>query len=476
MVPRPRNQGATISRTGSDLVLKLYNAIRSLGSAQHDLTALNETLGGLAKKGGTLSIRISRDRLYLNHDRIEMRSGHSVHRILLNELKKRKIGKIEFREPPDDEDLAEFLRCFLSMGDHNLPDGETLQRLLRKKKIESIRVEGLTPEDIEEDLGSSYERHAHYTRIYLYAMRLLKELFGQVDRGEECSDLDLTRRVVRTIVLGYADSPAAFMGLATIKSNREFLPNHSVNVAIYAIALGHRIGLSHRFLVDLGLAGFLHDIGESRLSWLGTNESRGLSEQEWTEATNHPALGVKTMMNAVGSREPAASRLLAGIFEHHLRDDLSGFPKLMRKKDVSLVGKIISLADFYDVFTRPYGENRFPCFSGRILQLIVERSGRDFDSTLTKYFARIVGPLPVGTLCRLDTGELGIVCSLMEEGMTGDRPWVRLLVSAGEIYRRRDAVSLKLMDKETGKYQRSIIEIIDPNELKIDVAEHLVPF
>jgi len=110
------------------------------------------------------------------------------------------------------------------------------------------------------------------------------------------------------------------------------------------------------------------------------------------------------------------------------------------------------------------------------LELIAERSGRDFDPTLTKYFARIVGPLPVGTLCRLDTGELGIVCSLMEEGTTGDRPWVRLLVPSGGIYRRGDAVSLKLMDRETGKYQRSIVEIIDPNELKIDVAEHLVPF
>ncbi len=106
----------------------------------------------------------------------------------------------------------------------------------------------------------------------------------------------------------------------------------------------------------------------------------------------------------------------------------------------------------------------------------MERSGRDFDPVLTKYFVRMLGMLPVGTLCRLDTGEVGIVCSVMEEGTTGERPSVRLLVATGETYRRGDLVSLDSADEKTGKYRRSIGEILDPNELRIDVAEYLIEF
>ncbi len=190
----------------------------------------------------------------------------------------------------------------------------------------------------------------------------------------------------------------------------------------------------------------------------------------------HPFRGVKIVMNAGGLNETELSRLISGIFEHHLRYDRSGFLKLRKKENISLVGRIIALADFYDLAARPYGKRQFPCFSDRLVAMIVDRRGKDFDPILTKYFVRVLGRLPVGSLCRLDTGESGIVCGMMEEGTAGDRPWVRLLVPAGESYRSGDLVNLDSTDEKTGKYRRSISEILDPNEMGIDVAEYLISF
>lgn len=469
------NQVPFISPSGNELVLKLYNAIRSLMTAQHDISALREMIEGLLKNGGKVSIEIGRDRFLLNDNKIEMRSGHMVNRILLAELKKRRIGKIEFAGFPDSRDLEDFLGSLMRMGDDGQVNGEMLQRVLDDKNIESVRVEGLRPDARDKDMGLPRERRVQYTRIYFYAMQVVKQMFGRAQRGGPL-DLGLTRQVIRTIVSGYVNAPATFMGLATTKTNKEFLANHSVNVAIYAIALGHRLGLSTRFLADLGLAALLHDIGESHLPHIGDAGKQQLSEREWEETKLHPALGVKTIMGATGLDETTTSRLMAGIFTHHLRYDLSGFPKLTRKRNTSLVGNIIALADFYDLATRPYGKHRFPCFSDRILELIVDRIGSDFDPVLARYFVRILGILPVGTLCLLDTGELGIVCSILEEGTTGERPRVRLLVQKGETYTRGDVVSLDSVDETAGKYQRSICEIIDPNELRIDVAEYLLEF
>ncbi len=460
--------------SGNELVLKLYSAIRSVMTAQHDISALRETVEGLLKDDGKLSIKVGRDRLLLNDQRIEMRSGHTINQILLKEFQRRGIGKIEFAGLPDIRDLEVFFRSMIR-SDNGQITGEMLQRALEKKNVESVRVHGAVPGAGEEELGLSAQRPAHYTRVYFYAIQLVKDMFRRA-KGGDSLELSLARRVIQSMVSGYADAPAIFMGLATTKTNRDFLANHSVNVAIYAIALGHRLGLSKPFLSDLGLAAIFHDIGESHLVWLRRTGRQRLTDQEWAQAKLHPALGVKIMMGVTGSDATTLSRLMAGIFGHHLRYDLSGFPKLKRKQKVSLVAKIISLADFYDLGTRPYGRNQFPCFSERIPELIIDRATRDFDPVLAKYFVRVIGILPVGTLCRLDTGELGIVCRLMEEGSTGRRPWVRLLVPAGETYRGGDVVCLDSVDENTGTYRRSICEIVDPNPLRIDVAEYLIEF
>jgi len=61
------------------------------------------------------------------------------------------------------------------------------------------------------------------------------------------------------------------------------------------------------------------------------------------------------MGRAVGAHDPWR-------FDHHLKFDLSGYPKLSRKRNLSLFGKIIALADFYDAMVRPGCTANFPTF------------------------------------------------------------------------------------------------------------------
>ncbi|NIS62786.1 MAG: HD domain-containing protein, partial [Proteobacteria bacterium] len=45
----------------------------------------------------------------------------------------------------------------------------------------------------------------------------------------------------------------------------QYIYNHSVNVAIYSIALGLQLELAKKNLVQLGIAGLCHDIGKTRI-------------------------------------------------------------------------------------------------------------------------------------------------------------------------------------------------------------------
>jgi HD-GYP domain-containing protein (c-di-GMP phosphodiesterase class II) len=473
MNPDRTIQKTFISQNGSELVLKLYNAMRSLAAVQHDIITLWKMVEAVMEKEGGLSFHINEDRLFLNNNRIEMRSGHLVHHTLLSELRKRRIGRIEFSEVPDPQDLETFLRHLMETVDHGLHDSTRLQQILAEEAIASIVVEELGQGGDVENRRLSHGKTAHHTQVYFYAISLMRALFLQTRRNRPL-DPSIPSRVVRTITTCYGRASATFMRLATFKTSQDFLANHAVNVAIYAIALGHRLGFSNRFLVDLGLAALLHDIGESRLGWLEDTGERRLTQKEWGEVVAHPAEGVRIMTGMRGVDLATMSRLIAGAFEHHIRYDLSGFPGQKRKRKLSLVGGIIALADFYDLAARPSGERMFPFFSDQLLEAIIERSGRDFDPILARYFLRSVGILPVGTLCRLDTGELGIVNRPTEEDTTGERPWVRLLTPRNRTYQPGEEVNLNSMDRKTGKYGRSIVEILDPNEMGIDVAEYLI--
>ncbi len=120
------------------------------------------------------------------------------------------------------------------------------------------------------------------------------------------------------------------LGLATIKNYDEYTFNHSVNVAIYAIAIGQRIGIPKKHLSYLGMAGLFHDVGKVRIPKEIINKTGKLTPEEWAVIRSHPVIGAKTVMK-MKEWGDLSTRMINGAFEHHLKYDLSGYPKLTRK-------------------------------------------------------------------------------------------------------------------------------------------------
>ena len=169
-----------------------------------------------------------------------------------------------------------------------------------------------------------------------------------------------------------------------------------------------------------------------------------------------------------------STRMIDGAFEHHLKYDLTGYPKLTRKRKITLFGRIITIADFYDALVRPRVYNRFPYVSEKILGIMLERSGKDFDPALVKVFINMIGIFPLGTLVLLNTNEMGIVTQIQEDTELIDRPKVCLLYYSDGEYRKGKMVDLREMDEGTKDFKRSIVKTLDPNEYNINVAEFLI--
>jgi len=324
----------------------------------------------------------------------------------------------------------------------------------------------------EEELPDSEDQKRQARKTYFRSIHLVREVVEGV-KQQKMVNVRKAKHLMENTVNSIMQDESTMLGLANIKNYDEYTFNHCVNVAIYAIAIGQRIGLSKKVLSQLGMAGLFHDIGKTRVPLEILNKPEKLTPEDWAVIRRHPVFGAETIMRIKEWGELSA-RMIYGAFDHHLKFDLSGYPRLSRKRNPSLFGKIIALADFYDALVRPRVYRKFPYISEKILGFMLEHAGKDFDPVLVKVFINMVGVFPLGTLVLLNTNEMGIVVKTQEDPDFGDRPVVCLLSYSDGEYRKGKEIDLKETDENTGNFKRTILKTLDPNEYNLNIAEFLI--
>jgi len=203
------------------------------------------------------------------------------------------------------------------------------------------------------------------------------------------------------------------------------------------------------------------------------NKAGKLTNKEREEIEKHPLSSVRQIIKLRASSGLKA-KILLPPFEHHLKYDLSGYPRAYRKKPVSLFGRILAIADVYDAMTSPRVYRSRLISPDRALGLMLKGAGKDFDPILLKVFINMLGIYPIGTLLRLDTGEVGLVNGTPGESHRG-RPPVLLLASDGKGgLKKVKTVNLAQRDPKTGAFRRNVKATFHPSSIGIQPAEFLL--
>ena len=195
---------------------------------------------------------------------------------------------------------------------------------------------------------------------------------------------------------------------------------HSVNVAIYALAIGAGLGLPDGMLLDLGVGALLHDIGKLWVPGQVLNKPDRLTAEEYEQVQKHAAYGHDMLV-----RQPELSYQIAHCaFQHHERMNGSGYPRRLRGDEIHLFGKILAVADVYDamVMHRPYRPGVSPA---DVMEYLFSSVGSLFDLEIVSLFSRKVSMYPVGTQVLLSDGRVAAVVGLREA--VPSRPLVRVL-------------------------------------------------
>jgi HD-GYP domain-containing protein (c-di-GMP phosphodiesterase class II) len=470
---------AYLRRRGRDYVIALYGALRAIKLYPAEHTAVQKTLAELTQLGEEilesereLELRISGEFLFLNSTRLRLDlTNYASFGYWLRLCKASGIGSVKVYAGAM---LRDWL-VFLSMLDQAFEDSpfERLGAISDHLVRTNIRNIELVAPIEEDDTEFSQEAKKAATRTYNQSVAVTKEVINSVRMGRTPS-IRKIKRVVQGIVDQILNEETSLIGLTAIRDYDEYTFTHSVNVCIFAVALGRRLGLTKIQLFDLGLSALMHDVGKSRVPLGFLHKTEELSEEEWQRIAAHPWLGVLALFQLRGQQEDVSYRAMTVAYEHHMRIDLSGYPKPVRPRSMSMTSRIVAVVDGYDAATtrRVYQTTPYP--PSAVLQEMRDNPKRGLDQIVVKAFINLLGIYPVGTLVVLDTFELAIVYAANPRPDVLSRPIVKIVSDAqGNMLHPAPEADLAQTDA-VGDYPRTIIKTADSERYGINVGDYFV--
>ena len=439
------------------------NNVAVANAIQKFLSFLNPILSS-----ETVTIELVGEFFHLNNSRVRYSMEYIFNfEFLIEEFKKKRLGTIIFEEFAQEEDIKTLVNAIISSS-HSETPFQAINKAI--EGMPCIYVKELRK--ISDD-NTELEKKKLIKKSYLQAAALTKDITNRVKAGEMVS-LKRPKRTIGTIIGQIVEDESMLIGLTTIKDYDEYTHYHSVNVSILAMALGHKLGLSRKFLVNLGLAGLMHDIGKVQIPIDVLNKPTSFTDEEWQLVKQHPANGALVILK-IKEIDDSLINLVIPTFEHHLNYDITGYPKLRHRVKIDFYSSIIAIADQYDAMTSARVYSRVPQSPERALSALLDKSGTQIDPYLLKVFINMIGVYPIGSLVVLNTNEMGLVFENNTNPDLINRPRVLIISnSSGErIMDKNTAMDLTEKD-EQGNYRRSIIKTLDPNLYGINLAEYLL--
>lgn len=159
---------------------------------------------------------------------------------------------------------------------------------------------------------------------------------------------------------------------------------HSQRMANLATDVCETLGLSEQRIEAVRWAALLHDIGKIGVPDDILNKAGPLTEQEWETMKRHPTIGAE-IVAPVKMLEPVAPIIRA----HHERWDGTGYPRRLKKEQIPVEARVLSIVDTYIAITdeRVYRAGRT---HEEAIAEIRRHSGRQFDPRIVDIFCKIV--------------------------------------------------------------------------------------
>lgn len=314
-------------------------------------------------------------------------------------LKERGIEKIAFYRGIDKEELSKFI-AFLAAPKEELK--VDAQKYLVLKGIKNITVGKIKVSALPSQ--SQLEEAVNYLSLYESLSDKSFQVQEAVLSGEAIDYLALRfslTNIMENLVSRYQE----LLNLVTVKRYDLGTFIHSLNVCVLAMHFSSKIGFAKDDVLDIGIAALFHDIGKLYISRKIIKKPDKVTEEEFAKIKSHVTQGAEILLKYVNT---LGILPVAVCFEHHLKYNLEGYPKLNFPYQPHIASLIVSICDVYDALSlrRSY-KNDYP--PNMIYDLMIKEKGNSFEPQLLDKFFAIMGVWPIGTIVALNDERIAVI-------------------------------------------------------------------
>lgn len=170
----------------------------------------------------------------------------------------------------------------------------------------------------------------------------------------------------------------------TVEAKDTYTRGHSDRVSEYSVLLGQKLGLPEQDINTLKVGGLFHDIGKIGVPDSILLKNSKLTDDEYSEIKNHPAIGAHILSNATIFKD-----VIPIVKHHHERYDGNGYPGKLKGEGIPYLARIAAVADAFDAMTsrRTYRDS----LSLDIVKTEIEKcKGTQFDPECADAFLDIL--------------------------------------------------------------------------------------
>lgn len=295
-----------------------------------------------------------------------------------------------------------------------------------------------------------------FQKTFRQAKRVIKSLStGSLEAKGEADSL------LQTMVESLLTQRDVVINLMHVKSLNEDVFYHTLNVALLALLLGREVGLTEEELRWLGLGALFHDVGKQRIPRKYLIKRGPLTPIERKLLQLHPIYGEEIAKQI----EDFPEESLKVIRQHHETNDGQGYPDRLKADEISLLAKVISIANTYDSLCNPLDPEEAMTPHEALSHMFCRIRDR-FDENLLSRFIRVMGIYPPGSLVELSNGLIGMVISINPKDHL--RPNILIYDPAVP---KREAMIFELGDDQNVTIKRSL----RPSQVQAEVYYYLNP-
>lgn len=155
---------------------------------------------------------------------------------------------------------------------------------------------------------------------------------------------------------------------------------HSERVSAISKLIGSAMNLDYSTVKEIEMAGLLHDIGKIAVDENILNKAGKLNDDEYEKIKKHPESSYQILKSI-----NAYAGLAEDVLSHHERWDGRGYPRRLKGEEISLIARIISVADAYEAMTadRSY---RLAMTKEEAMKELNKHAGTQFDAQIIAIF------------------------------------------------------------------------------------------